>query len=325
MRDRNSSGRHGGHEHGQGHSRGGSRNNKSAEVKQKRSRGHGGRRRRGSHNDRGAEAKRRRRRRRDCHVIALMKVNHVNFHALSKRSGLLKNFKVSIASALAVVAGNWIDPEHVELALKSGSAKGHLHDSVAVRAQIGRPSFVSASWVQSTLSESASLDQTVADMVSSIEGIQEVSSATITVSGVRIYHGDGSADAPCHGPSAASNSSSSPVVSKVALPPQSVAAERLPRRGRLGTSAGGSSDTDGREDLVILLAASGVLVVCIPYCLWRSRQGQVSYSELVLVTTDEGKPMKAVHSSLGPWGCAGSEDADREALLGSDEPLLSGL
>mmetsp|Transcript_78440 Transcript_78440/g.197041 ORF Transcript_78440/g.197041 Transcript_78440/m.197041 type:complete len:1135 (+) Transcript_78440:164-3568(+) len=289
----------------------------------------------GGGNESGKDSEAERRRKHDCHVIVLMRVNQVELDSLSNRSSLLESFKVSIASALAVVAGNWIDPEHVELVLKPGAAKGHSHGFVAVRAKIGRPSFVSASWVQSTLSESVSLEETVADMVSSIEGIQEVSSARITVGDVRIYRGDGSKGSPCSGPITADPSS--PVVSAVALPPRPAAGERLPERERFGGPAdsaldGGSSDA---EELAIFLTAFGILAACIPYCFWRRRQDLVSYSELMLVTAEEGRPFKAFHAASGPWVCVNTEDADEEdapwrsppeeALLGPDEPLLRGL
>lgn len=254
--------------------------------------------------------------RRDCHVIALMKVNNVDFRVLSNHSGLLNKFKLSIASALAVVAGNWIDPEHVELALQSGGAKGHSPSSVAVHARIGRPSFVSADWVQSTLSESASLGQTVADMVASTEGMQEASLGTVAVSGVRIYRGDGSAGSPCRGP---------PVVSAVALQPrQPAAAEPKAARAMFGTAGNsghhGIAEETRREGIATLFAAIGVLAVCVPYCFWRRRQGQASYAELRLVVTEEGElrkddlrrppPEEMYSTSMVP--------------LGPDEPLMSG-
>lgn len=107
-----------------------------------------------------------------------MTVENVDYGLLSADPSLLAAFRSAVTEAITSEAGQGIERDHVELALSAGS--------VVVHAAIRPPAGVSAQDLHSTLESSETLHESVADMVTDVEGIHEVSTGAIVVSKVYV-------------------------------------------------------------------------------------------------------------------------------------------
>mmetsp|Transcript_57144 Transcript_57144/g.114537 ORF Transcript_57144/g.114537 Transcript_57144/m.114537 type:complete len:342 (-) Transcript_57144:89-1114(-) len=107
-----------------------------------------------------------------------MTVENVDYGLLSGDPSLLAAFRSAVTEAITSEAGQGIERDHVELALSAGS--------VVVHAAIRPPAGVSAQDLHSALESSETLHESVADLVTDVEGIHEVSTGAIAVSKVYV-------------------------------------------------------------------------------------------------------------------------------------------
>lgn len=102
-----------------------------------------------------------------------LKVNNLDYQALSQRARLLADFEAVTKEVLAIEAGPGISADSIQLQLSAGS--------VVVQAAITPPEGVARTSIQSKLATSPSLQQALVSKVNSIEGIAEATTGPISV------------------------------------------------------------------------------------------------------------------------------------------------
>jgi len=112
----------------------------------------------------------------ECPVFLSLTLQNVGYRRLLANPGLRAAFEAQVCGAIALEAGHGIAPDHVLLDLKEGS--------VAIKATIVSLSTDIAAAVESQLKATTRLGPRVAQSVGAVQGIAEVSTGLITVTGI---------------------------------------------------------------------------------------------------------------------------------------------